>query len=128
MMTDPPNSHASGHDENPAPEQPATRPSGQERQEQYQRSHEQPASDKDERIEGAVPDTDNNLSRGAPEDREERVRERAHEMEKLRERSGGTARNHGDRSAQDLDREDAEVHRAGADGEKPGIKAPKDST
>jgi len=57
------NRHGPGRDKNPGPEQPATHPSGQERQKQYQRTHEQALSDKEVRMGGAVPDTDNNLSR-----------------------------------------------------------------
>jgi len=57
----------------------------------------------------------------------ERVQERVHEMEKQRERSGEPVRDYGDRTVQDLDREDAKVHREGADGERPGVETSKDS-
>jgi hypothetical protein len=55
-------------------------------------------------------------------DREERIRQRAHRLWEEAGRPEGAAQEHWERAAQDLDREDAEIQRAGAAGEKPGVK------
>ena len=55
-------------------------------------------------------------------DREERIRQRAHRLWEEAGRPEGAAQDHWERAAQDLDREDAEIQRAGAAGEKPGVK------
>lgn len=70
----------------------------------------------------AVPDPDNNFGRGAPADREERIRQRAHELWEQEGRPEGRAQDHWERAAQDLDREDAAIQREGIAGEKPGVK------
>ena len=70
----------------------------------------------------AVPDPDNNLGRGVPADREERIRQRAHELWEQKGRPEGRAQDHWERAAQDLDREDAAIQREGIAGEKPGVK------
>ena len=62
----------------------------------------------------AGPDPDNNLSRGAPGDRAEAIRQRA--------------QSRWNRKAQDLDREDAEIQDKGAAGQAAGtkpVRAPK---
>lgn len=69
-----------------------------------------------------TPDQDDNLGRGAPADREERIRQRAHELWEREGRPEGRAQEHWERAAQDLDREDAEIQREGIAGEKPGVK------
>jgi hypothetical protein len=69
----------------------------------------------------ADPDPDNNLGRGAPQDREERIRQRAHELWEQDGRPDGKAETHWDRAAQDLDREDAEDPRKGVADQKPGM-------
>ena len=56
-------------------------------------------------------------------DREERIRQRAYRLWEEAGRPEGASQDHWDRAAQDLDREDAELTRAGAAGEKPGVKA-----
>src|SRR5262245_62774263 len=71
----------------------------------------------------AAPDPDNNLARGAPANREERIRQRAHELWEQEGRPEGRARDHWERAAQDLDREDSAIQREGIAGEKPGIKS-----
>ena len=73
----------------------------------------------------ANPDPDNNLSRGAPQDREDRVRERAHQSREQEGRPDGRARTYGDRAPQDLDREDAEIQRQGTADKKAGVKQEK---
>lgn len=55
-------------------------------------------------------------------DREERIRQRAYRLWEQAGRPEGAAQDHWERAAQDLDREDAEIRRAGAAGEKPGVK------
>jgi hypothetical protein len=55
-------------------------------------------------------------------DRDERIRQRAYRLWEEAGRPEGAAQDHWDRAAQDLDREDAEIQRAGAAGEKPGVK------
>jgi phage shock protein A len=75
------------------------------------------------------PDPDNNLGRGAPQDREERIRQRAHEIWEREGRPEGHAESHWERAAQDLDREDAEIRHKDAVADQPaGVKperAPK---
>ena len=70
----------------------------------------------------ANPDPDNNLGRGAPFDREERIRQRAYEIWEKEGQPEGHAQRHWERAAQDLDQEDAEIRREGIAGEKPGAK------
>ena len=55
-------------------------------------------------------------------DREERIRQRAYRLWEEAGRPDGSAQEHWDRAAQDLDREDAEIQRAGAADKKPGVK------
>jgi hypothetical protein len=55
-------------------------------------------------------------------DREERILQRAYRLWEEAGRPEGAAEDHWERAAQDLDREDAEIQRAGAAGEKPGVK------
>ena len=83
----------------------ADRPSGQDRQEQYQRTREHAASGQEE------------------QDREARIRRRAHEIWEQEGQPEGLAAQHWERAAQDLDREDAAIHREGIASEKPGVKA-----
>jgi hypothetical protein len=56
------------------------------------------------------PDDDNNLGRGAPADRQERIQQRAREDARSADRN--PQKEH--REAHDLDREDVELHREGA--------------
>jgi hypothetical protein len=70
----------------------------------------------------AEPDPDNNLGRGAPQDREERIRQRAHEIWEQEGRPEGQAQTHWERAAQELDREDAEIERKGIADKKPGAQ------
>ena len=58
-------------------------------------------------------------------EREERIRRRAHQIWEEAGRPEGKAQEHWERAAQDLDREDAEIQREGAAGEKPGTKPTK---
>jgi hypothetical protein len=55
-------------------------------------------------------------------DRDERIRQRAYKFWEEAGRPEGSAQDHWVRAAQDLDREDAEIQRVGAAGEKPGAK------
>lgn len=70
----------------------------------------------------APPDGDNNLGHGAPDDREERIRQ------KRRNEARSIEQDPHDRNRRphDLDREDAELHREGAAAEKPGIRLSKE--
>ena len=75
----------------------------------------------------AQPDPDNNLGRGAPGDREDRIRQRAHELWESEGRPDGQADRHWSRAAEDLDREDAAIKREGIAGEKPGVRPKGDA-
>ena len=55
-------------------------------------------------------------------EREERIRQRAYRLWEESGRPEGAAQDQWERAAQDLDREDAEIRRAGTAGEKPGVK------
>jgi Protein of unknown function (DUF2934) len=55
-------------------------------------------------------------------DREERIRQRAYKLWEEAGRPEGAAQDHWERAAQDLDREEAEIQRADAAGEKPGVR------
>jgi len=58
----------------------------------------------------------------ASSDREERIRQRAYKLWEEAGRPEGTAQEHGNRAALDLDREDGAIHRESIAGEKPGVK------
>lgn len=105
------------------------RPSGRDRQEQYQRTRDQAPTDQDGQIDrvSVQPDPDNNLGRGAPGDREERIRQRAHDLWEAEGRPEGQADRHWSRAAEDLDREDAAIQREGIAGEKPGVRPKGDA-
>jgi len=105
MAKDPstPNVKNADDSENPAVQgQPG--PSGQDRQEQYQRSREHAASSQDE------------------QDRDARIRRRAHKIWEQEGQPDGLAEQHWERAAQDLAREDAEIQREGIAGGQPGVK------
>ena len=70
----------------------------------------------------AKPDADNNLGRGAQYDREERLQQ----IQRNAARSIEQDPHHGHREAQDLDQEDAELHREGVAGAKPGVRPSKE--
>jgi hypothetical protein len=74
----------------------------------------------------ASPDPDNNLSRGAPADRAERI-EQQEERPEHRGRSEGAAHEQWERKPADLDREDAAIHREGIAAEKPGVRPKGDA-
>lgn len=74
----------------------------------------------------ATADPDNNLSRGAPSDRDERVAQQA-ERPEHRGRSEGEAHAQWERKPEDLDREDAAIHREGIAAEKPGVRPKGDA-
>lgn len=76
----------------------AARPSGVDRQEQLQRSKDQAPTDQDGRMRNSSQNSD----------REERIRQRAHELWEQAGRPDGHADQHWERAAQDLDREDAQ--------------------
>ena len=70
----------------------------------------------------AAPDADNNLGRGAPADRKERIDQMA--REKAQTINDNPQYEH--RKAHDLDREDCELHRQGAASEKTGVRPSRD--
>jgi hypothetical protein len=77
-----------------------------EQEEAYQRSKEQAPSDQGGRM----------------EDREKRIRERAHALWEQDGRPEGLADQHWERAASDLDREDAAIQREEIQGAKPGVR------
>ena len=111
MIKDPnhPNEGAPEHLENSGNTQQASRPSGPDRQEQYQLTREQAASGQEE------------------QDRDARIRRRAHEMWEAEGRPEGQADRHWSRAAEDLDREDAAIQREGIAGETPGVRPQGDA-
>lgn len=85
---------------------------------------EQLVDHNDAREVDAPPDADNNLGRGAPDDREERIQQkRRNEV-----RSIAQDPQYRNRRAHDLDREDTELHREEAAQEKPGIRLSKEAS
>jgi hypothetical protein len=70
----------------------------------------------------APPDADNNLGRGAPHDREERIQQ----MRRNEAKSIEQDPQYRHRQPHDLDREDTELHREGAAEAKPGIRLSKE--
>jgi Protein of unknown function (DUF2934) len=111
MMKDPnhPDDGVREHHENSGNKQQPSRPSGPDRQDQYQRTREQVASGQEE------------------QDREARIRRRAHEMWEAEGRPEGQADRHWSRAAEDLDREDAAIQREGTAGEKRGVRLTGDA-
>ena len=73
----------------------------------------------------APPDPDNNLGRGAPSDRDERIRQKSHEASRRERSPTQQSESHAHGAASDLDREDADIQRAGAARERPGRRAKK---
>lgn len=67
-------------------------------------------------------DPDNDLSRGAPYDRDQRIEQMRKDTAKNR---GGEKRY--ERKPEDLDREDDDIQREGIAGEKPGIRPQGDA-
>jgi hypothetical protein len=76
----------------------------------------------DGRTADSPPDADNNLGRGAPDDRKERIQQKQRNEARSIEQDP-QYRNH---RPHDLDREDTELHREGAAEEKPGIRLSKE--
>jgi hypothetical protein len=98
---------APGHFGNQRPKQDGGQPSGQDRQEQHQQSKDQARIGDAGQIGNppAKPDLDNDLGRGTPGDREDRIRQRAYEIWEREGRPDGQAKEHWDRAGEDLDRE-----------------------
>jgi hypothetical protein len=67
-------------------------------------------------------DADNNLGRGAPADREERLQQIARD----KARSIDDDPQYQNRKAHDLDREDCEINREGIAGKKPSVRISKE--
>lgn len=67
-------------------------------------------------------DADNNLGRGAPADREERIQQKERGSAQSLDRDP----QYREREAHDLDREDCEIHREGIADEQPGIRLSKE--
>ena len=88
-------SHAPGHFENQGPREQASPPADTDREEQYQRRKDQAPSDMG--------------------NRDDKIRQRAHEMWEREGRPEGLAQQHWDRAAQELDGEDAATQRERAD-------------
>ena len=86
---------AKNPDEAEAPSRGQNRPSGPDRQEQYQRTRDQAASSQEE------------------QDRDARIRRRAHDLWEAEGRPEDQADRHWSRAAEDLDREDAAIQREG---------------
>src|SRR4029453_4084236 len=101
MVKDPnnlPNEEAPGHPESSANKHQASHPSGQERQEQYQRTREHAA-----------------VSQG-DQDRDARIRRRAHEIWEQEGQPEGLAEEHWNRAARGLDQENVALRREGVAG------------
>jgi hypothetical protein len=77
---------------------------------------------RDGRAADSPPDADNNLGRGAPDDRKERIEQKRRNEARSIEQDP----QYRNRRPHDLDREDAELHREGAAGAKPGIRLSKE--
>lgn len=112
---------APGHYGNQRPQQEGDRPSGQDRQEQYQRTREQAPSDPGRHSEES--DSGQGEISGAAIERDQRIRQRAYRLWEEAGRPEGQAHDHWERAAQDLDREDADILREGSAGPKPGVKS-----
>lgn len=72
----------------------------------------------------AAPDADNNLGRGAPDDRDERIQQKRRNEARTIEQDP----QYRNRQPHDLDREDVELHREGVADEKPGVRLSKEET
>ena len=70
---------APGHYGNKGAETNSDVSKGSDREEQYQRNRDQAPSDQGGQLSKSSPDPDNNLGRGAPADREERIGQLAQE-------------------------------------------------
>lgn len=68
-----------------------------------------------------------NLGRATVNDREARIRERAHAIWERDGRPEGLANQHWERAASDLDREDAAIQREGIEDVKPGVRPKGDA-
>lgn len=88
----------------------ASRPSGQDRQAQYERTREHAASGQEE------------------QDRERRIRRRAQEIWEQEGQPEGFAEQHWERAAQDVDREDSRGKREATEGGEPNTKSGSDRT
>jgi hypothetical protein len=99
-----PNESSTEHREDQGVRQPTDRPSGQVRQEQYQRTIEQAVSNQDE------------------QDRDARLRRRAREIWEQEGKPEGLAEQHWDRAKQELDREVSKDTRERIDGPEPDTK------
>ena len=100
-------SQAPGHFANQGPKEQAVPRASPDREEQYQRTKEQAPTDM--------------------ANREDRIRQRAHEIWEAEGRPDGHADRHWSRAADDLDREDAAIQREGVAGEKPGVRPQGDA-
>ena len=70
----------------------------------------------------APPDADNNLGRGAPDDRDERIQQKRRNQAQSVERDP----HYRNRRPHDFDRQDTELHREGAAAEKGGLRLGKE--
>jgi hypothetical protein len=109
MMKDPLHPNVDGDSASKHVQESTDRPSGQDRQKQYQQSREHAASGQEE------------------QDRDARIRRRAHEIWETEGRREGEADRHWSRAAEDLDREDTAIQREGIADEKPGVRPQGDA-
>lgn len=116
---------APGYDGNRGTRERSAKPSRPDREERHQPTREPAPTDPDRRSEGKAPGGSAAATGPAddnPAGREERIRTKAYRLWEESGRPDGQADEHWHRAAQDLDREDAELRRAGASGEKLGVK------
>jgi Protein of unknown function (DUF2934) len=98
---------ARGHSANQGPTEQASSRANPDRGEQHQRTKDHAPTDMT--------------------NREERIRQRAHEIWEAEGRPEGQADRHWSRAAEDLDREDTAIQREGIAGEKPGVRPQGDA-
>jgi hypothetical protein len=115
----PDETQAPGHRGNAGPTDEA--PSKEGKEEQYQRSRDQPPTGDSD-----VSDPGSSMESAASSDRQGQIRQRAYELWEAEGRPDGAADRHWSRAAEDLDREDAAIQREGIAGEKPGVR-PQDA-
>jgi hypothetical protein len=114
-----------GHDGRRGTREQAAAPTRPDPEERHQLTRERAPTDQERQSEGEAPGGSASAAGSTvdnPANRDERIRTRAYRLWEESGRPDGHAEEHWHRAAQDLDREDAELSRAGAAGEKPGIK------
>jgi DUF2934 family protein len=111
------NSKAPGHFENQGRRRQASGASAPGREERHQETREMAPTGEERRSGANAPDNPQpGQNERSSTDREDRIRQRAYRYWEEGGRQEGQAAEHWHRAAQDLDREDAELQRTGADG------------